>query len=100
MGTNQKKTAEVKLAVCACGCGEHVAKGRLFRPGHDARHAGNIGRALADSPNDAKVKAQFKALSPALQTKAEGVRTKAVAKAIAKEKRAEAKVAKAEADAA
>ena len=34
---------------CLCGCGE--ATGRNYRPGHDARHAGQVGRALAQAPD-------------------------------------------------
>jgi len=32
---------------CLCGCGEAVAKSN-YRPGHDARHAGNVGRQVAE----------------------------------------------------
>lgn len=32
-------------ALCTCGCGEPTT--RRYRPGHDARHAGRVGRALA-----------------------------------------------------
>lgn len=27
---------------CGCGCGEIVTPGSRFRPGHDARHKGNL----------------------------------------------------------
>jgi hypothetical protein len=30
---------------CACGCLERVTEGRAFRPGHDARLKGQLGRA-------------------------------------------------------
>lgn len=31
---------------CLCGCGQEVGRGSRYRPGHDARHAGTVGRAL------------------------------------------------------
>ena len=39
---------------CLCGCGELVqTMGRsLYRPGHDARHAGNLGRLAAETGDD------------------------------------------------
>lgn len=56
---------EAPLAAgCRCGCGEQVGRGALYRPGHDARHASRVGRAmiaagaedpglLAELPSDA-----------------------------------------------
>lgn len=42
------------LRKCTCGCGENVAGKSLYRPGHDARHAGQIAREVAaDLQNDA-----------------------------------------------
>lgn len=43
---------------CLCGCGENVPAKSFYRPGHDARHAGQIGKALGamDQPSDADVK--------------------------------------------
>ena len=32
---------------CLCGCGETAGRGSSYRPGHDARHASRIGRAMA-----------------------------------------------------
>ncbi len=32
---------------CLCGCGENVPSKSNYRPGHDARHAGAVGKALA-----------------------------------------------------
>jgi hypothetical protein len=32
---------------CTCGCGEQVPIKSFYRPGHDARHAGVIGREIA-----------------------------------------------------
>ncbi len=60
--------------LCGCGCGELVGKNATFRPGHDARHAGNVGRALAVDANDPAATAAFAALSTAFQAKANGIR--------------------------
>lgn len=90
---NTKETPKKEtLAVCGCGCGEHVAKGRTFRPGHDARHAGNVGRALAVDPKDKTAVEQFKALSEPLQTKAEGVRVRHADRLERRAKAAEARL--------
>lgn len=32
---------------CLCGCSEVLRTRSLYRPGHDARHAGTVGRAIA-----------------------------------------------------
>jgi len=34
------------VAGCRCGCGEQVGRRALYRPGHDARHASQVGRAM------------------------------------------------------
>ncbi|MGY1751162.1 hypothetical protein [Modestobacter sp. SYSU DS0511] len=34
------------VASCRCGCGEQVGRRSNYRPGHDARHASQIGRAM------------------------------------------------------
>ena len=40
--------AKTETPICACGCDMRVASRRSrYRPGHDARHAGQIGRLLA-----------------------------------------------------
>lgn len=38
------------FAICLCGCTGHVNKGRNYRPGHDARHAGMVARQMAEFP--------------------------------------------------
>lgn len=38
-------------AGCRCGCGESVGKRAKYRPGHDARHAGQVARAAAAKPD-------------------------------------------------
>lgn len=69
------------LAECKCGCGELANKNRDYRPGHDARHAGVIGRAMATefAANRAdKAEALLVQLpSAALRIKAKGVALKA-----------------------
>lgn len=46
------KSTKVKPAAtfheCYCGCGENVPAKSFYRPGHDARHAGVIGRLVAE----------------------------------------------------
>lgn len=38
---------------CGCGCGEQTSKAKvLYRPGHDARHAGAVARQLAPMMSD------------------------------------------------
>lgn len=53
---------------CGCGCGATTNPGRLYRPGHDARHAGQVGRMLAAKAPGAEEAAL--ALPAALETKA------------------------------
>lgn len=77
-----KPAKTTDLSVCGCGCGDTTKS--TFRPGHDARHAGNTGRALAANPKDKTALADLAAMSPALRAKAERVRDNAIAKAQAK----------------
>ena len=77
--TATKPATTTDLSVCGCGCGETTKA--TFRPGHDARHAGNTGRALAANPKDKTALADLAAMTPALRAKAERVRDNAVAKA-------------------
>lgn len=76
-----KAKAPTNLADCKCGCGEQANKDRDYRPGHDARHAGNIGREMAarraTSPDEAVADLLAQLPSAALRAKAEGVATKA-----------------------
>ncbi|WP_427115603.1 hypothetical protein [Pseudarthrobacter scleromae] len=78
---------------CLCGCGELVlTMGRsLYKPGHDARHAGNLGRLVAETGDDSLL-AQLP--TPALRAKAETVANNARAKAQAKADREAARAAK------
>lgn len=84
-------TTDTEPRPCGCGCEEPVGPRALFRPGHDARHAGATGRALAANPKDKAANAALAAMSDSLRAKAERVRDNAIAKA---------KKAKAEADSA
>jgi hypothetical protein len=58
---------------CRCGCGETVKAGSLYRPGHDARHAGRVGRMLVADERDMLTRREFDLMSPALQAKVQRV---------------------------
>lgn len=48
-----KPTTKVEFKHCLCGCGENVPPKSNFRPGHDARMAGRIGKQfIADGDID------------------------------------------------
>jgi len=80
-----KKTEPVKVKsvldkdgkprLCTCGCGENLQGKSMYRPGHDARHAGWVARYIAAQPTDEH---EFDALN-ALPTQA--LRDKATAHA-------------------
>lgn len=40
------------LPLCKCGCGTPVGRKSNYKPGHDARHAGNVARQIADNPGE------------------------------------------------
>lgn len=90
------KRNDVGVHPCNCGCGEQVGGKSFYKPGHDARHAGNIGRLVA-STGDKKHLQDLP--SPALVAKAEKIAANVNAKADAKRKaeheKAEAKAQKA-----
>lgn len=58
-----------KPVQCHCGCGDEAKVGRSYLPGHDARHAGEVGRALAAKAPGAED--ALKALPPKLAEKAQ-----------------------------
>jgi len=66
---------------CLCGCGSTITTKALFRPGHDARMAGQVGREIAaimngghDEGDQIKINALIESLpTPALQAKAHRV---------------------------
>ncbi len=62
------------LPNCLCGCAEITNRNRNYRPGHDARHAGRVGRALAATGNTELLAALPTA---ALRLKAQAVALKA-----------------------
>lgn len=77
--------ADVGVHGCYCGCGEQVGGKSFYKPGHDARHAGMIGRLVA-STGDTK---HYNDLpSDALKTKAQGIAKRAIDKEDAKRKAA------------
>lgn len=79
---------------CRCGCGQPTVRSDArYLSGHDARHAGEVGR--SDLP-EAKVREMF-ADAPKLLAKALGVRETAKRKAAEKEAAAKAKAAAKEA---
>lgn len=59
-----------KPSNCGCGCGKPAltAKG-TFLPGHDARLAGVLGRAVGSSTSTREQQVQIASLSPLLQAK-------------------------------
>lgn len=88
---------------CYCGCGENVPSKSFYRPGHDARHAGVVGRKIAanaTTPGFDRRELLNDLPSDRLIAKAEAIAEKAMEKADAKIKReaekAAAKAAKTE----
>lgn len=96
MRKNTKPKADpnpADLPLCKCGCGSPCSRKSNYRPGHDARHAGNVARAIAASEdytllNDLP--------TDALRDKASAMAERLMDKAVAKEK---AQTVKAEAKA-
>jgi hypothetical protein len=72
---------------CRCGCGEAVAGKRIYRPGHDARHASQVAKALIAGASDEAYDALPTA---ALRLKAAGQVARAAKKAEVKAARARA----------
>lgn len=89
-----KVEKEETFHACYCGCGENVPSKSFYRPGHDARHAGVIGRLVAEDGNED----HYNDLpSASLTEKAKRITEKAREKSAAKEAREEARAhAKAE----
>lgn len=90
------KPATKEYHPCGCGCGENVPPKSSYRPGHDARHAGAVGREiaarvaekgfdrrtlLAALPSD-KLKAKAEKVAETAITKAAGKSTPAVTKEV------------------
>lgn len=81
-------------ANCACGCGAPTVTAKaVFLSGHDARHAGSIGRLLAANPTDKPALDALARMTPKLQEKALSVKATADRKAATKTAAAKAKTA-------
>ncbi|WP_168627362.1 hypothetical protein [Cryobacterium sp. BB307] len=77
--TNTKNSS-----TCRCECGEPVGAKANYRPGHHARHAGIVARAITENPK--QVKTLLNTLpSAALQSKATRAVERLTAKPEAKE---------------
>lgn len=77
---------------CACGCGDTIAKGKVWLPGHDARAKGRAARAAVAGDGGKAIAALP---SPALRSAAEGLAAKWTAEATAKATRAAERAARA-----
>jgi hypothetical protein len=64
-----KAPAAPVAVACGCGCGQTANLGRQYRPGHDARHAGAVGRMVAEGKDGAQE--ALAALPAKLQAKAQ-----------------------------
>ena len=73
-------------SLCRCGCGEETKPGRLYRPGHDARHAGDVARRVVAGAPEAE--AELAALPPKLAEKARRFVSNRAAESARKEKAA------------
>lgn len=97
--TKKDKTMTVSTPTevhdCYCGCEEQVPAKSFYRPGHDARHAGVLGRELAAQYPDYTDEQAQEVLgdlpSERLVEKAKGIADKAIEKAKAKEAREQAR---------
>jgi hypothetical protein len=74
------------LPECRCGCGEICNRGRNYRPGHDARHAGDIARQIANHDPDGDTRNVWlnKLPTDALRIKADNMADGLLRKAAAK----------------
>lgn len=94
-GAKAPKPKKAKsLSDCLCGCGEQSQNN--YRPGHDARHAGQIGREIAAGHGtkgfNRRTLLEFLP-TDALKAKAEGVAETAIQKEAKREAAAAAKAA-------
>ncbi|ALY08589.1 hypothetical protein BENNIE_53 [Arthrobacter phage Bennie] len=86
---------------CNCGCGEATSSSKtMYKPGHDARHAGNVARAIAEAVlAGTEPKASLKDLPSAnLVHKADAMSKRLVEKAKAKSEREQARAGRKPAD--
>ncbi|ALY10010.1 hypothetical protein FDH62_gp52 [Arthrobacter phage Pumancara] len=80
---------------CNCGCGEATSSSKtMYKPGHDARHAGNVARAMAADYNEAGNDEKLEALPSAnLKHKARMMAARIVEKEAKKANKAAARSA-------
>lgn len=69
---------------CRCGCGSMIPGKSNYKPGHDARHAGQVARAMSAVSSDSWESLLDTLPSEPLQRKALGMAERLVAKAEAK----------------
>lgn len=94
MTENQTTTKATTTRHCNCGCGEATSSSKtMYKPGHDARHAGNVARAIAEAVlNGTEATASLKDLPSAnLVHKADAMSKRLVEKARAKAERTAAR---------
>lgn len=82
------------LPLCLCGCELPTKRDRNYRPGHDARHAGVVGRSIAQYPDQAEV-LLADLPTTALRIKAERVAANEARRAEAKANKAARKASRA-----
>lgn len=85
MSTSTTRTKKTKnpTGKCLCGCGENSTSN--YRPGHDARHAGQVARRLAEKITPKQATDALAALpSEALRLKASAMADRLIDKANAK----------------
>lgn len=95
--TPAETTAEKATVQCTCGCGEATQSAKsLYRPGHDARHAGLVARDLVASRQEGYERKYSEADlgSDVLRAKALKMAERLTAKAKAQADRAAAKGSK------
>lgn len=79
---------------CGCGCGKPTISTKArFLAGHDARHAGNIARALVADPTDKQARDARDRSSERLQSKIDGLVTAWAEQKRVKDAKAAAKAA-------
>jgi hypothetical protein len=78
---NRATTGSDEFTECRCGCGQPVkGKKAEYLPGHDARHAGQVGRAMVGAPDSERMLLLASLPSEPLRGKARRVYEKALAK--------------------
>jgi hypothetical protein len=88
----QEATQPGLTTECRCQCGQQVSKGKLYRPGHDARHAASTARLLSQGRTEGWDASQLNHLVESLPTNA--LRLKSLAQAHRLDEKAAAKQAK------